>query len=171
MVFEECFGRYWPPIVLLLVRLTGDADEAEDLALETFYRLYQDLDRLKPGKDRLGGWLYRVAMNLGFNALRGKKRRMRYEQDAGMEAIRSAAPASPAQETEANEEKRQVRLVLAQMKPQSAQLLFLRSAGLSYRELADICQVSIHSIGTLLSRAEQDFEKRYRAQFGEGSQA
>ncbi len=166
-LFDELFAQYWSPITLLLVRLLGDADEAEDLALEAFYRLYAELDRLGP-KEKLGGWLYRVAVNLGLNALRANHRRRRYEQEAGQAALRGAGISGPAQETEANEEKRQVRLVLAQMKPQSAQLLFLRSAGLSYQELAEICRAPLGSIGTLLSRAERDFEKRYRARFGEG---
>jgi RNA polymerase sigma-70 factor, ECF subfamily len=166
-VFDELFEQYWSPITLVLVRLLGDADEAEDLALETFCRLNQELERLRPG-DNLGGWLYRVAVNLGLNALRSEQRRKVYENDAGLEAVRSAAFPNPAQETEAREEKRQVRLVLAEMKPHSAQLLFLRSAGLSYQELAEICQVPVRSMGTTLRRAEQEFEKRYRARFGEG---
>jgi RNA polymerase sigma-70 factor (ECF subfamily) len=43
-----------------------------------------------------------------------------------------------------------------------AQLLILRYSGLSYRELAVALGVSENSIGTLLVRAEREFEKRFR---------
>jgi DNA-directed RNA polymerase specialized sigma24 family protein len=36
--FEHIFHQYWERIYGVLFRLTGDPDEAEDLALETFYR-------------------------------------------------------------------------------------------------------------------------------------
>ena len=45
----------------------GDADEAQDLALETFWRLYSSPPRRT---ENVGGWLYRVALRLGYNALR-----------------------------------------------------------------------------------------------------
>ena len=39
--FEKSFEQHWASIYRLLVRMLGDPSEAEDLALETFYRLYQ----------------------------------------------------------------------------------------------------------------------------------
>ncbi len=55
-----------------------------------------------------------------------------------------------------------VREALARMKPAQAQLLILRHSGLSYQELAEALGVKASSIGTLLARAEAEFEKRYR---------
>ena len=49
-----------------------------------------------------------------------------------------------------------------------AQLLILRSSGQSYQEIAASLGVSVTSIGTLLNRAEAEFEKRYRAAYPEG---
>jgi len=164
--FEAVFKERWPKIHAILIRMVGDADEAEDLALETFYRLHAQFDRLG-GSDRVGGWLYRVAVNLGLNALRDSRRRKKYEEQAGFEALRTPRDDNPAAAAERMEQQGQVRLILAEMKPGSAQILILRSAGLSYQELAEAVQASARSIGTLLNRAEQDFEKRYKARFGE----
>src|SRR5437867_12434916 len=94
--FEDDFRTYWPQVYGILLRLTGNPAEAEDLALDTFWELY----RRPPQHDRsfnLGGWLYRVATNLGLNALRADKRRVRYEMEAVQEnAVRVGnEPADP----------------------------------------------------------------------------
>jgi RNA polymerase sigma-70 factor (ECF subfamily) len=60
-----------------------------------------------------------------------------------------------------------VRTVLEAMKPAQAQLLLLRQSGLSYQELAEVFGVKATSIGTLLARAETDFEKRFRDLYGD----
>src|SRR5512146_1682420 len=81
--FEDLFLQHWDRVYGVLFRLTGDRAEAEDLALDTFLRLWQR----PPVQDQtLAGWLYRVATNLGYNALRSAVRRSRHELDAGMEA-------------------------------------------------------------------------------------
>jgi RNA polymerase sigma-70 factor (ECF subfamily) len=51
--------------------------------------------------------------------------------------------------------------VLRQMKERDAQLLILRHSGLSYREIAAALDVAPGSVGTLLARAEAEFEQRY----------
>ena len=60
-----------------------------------------------------------------------------------------------------------VRLVLAALKPRDAQMLLLRSNGLSYREVAESLGIAATSVGTLLARAEAEFERRYRARYGD----
>lgn len=160
--FETIFRENWNRVCVVLFRLVGDRDEAEDLALEVFWRLYQR--PVDQGQDHnLYGWLYRVATNLGYNALRSRKRRRLYEEEAGKLALEHGNAASPDVETEQAEERQLVRRTLAQMKPRSAQLLVLRNSGLSYAEIAQSLGVSPNSIGTLLVRAEQEFEKHYQA--------
>jgi RNA polymerase sigma-70 factor (ECF subfamily) len=163
--FEAAFEQHWGRVVAVLQRLVGDPAQAEDLALEAFWRLHQQPPR--PGGS-LAGWLYRVATNLGLNALRARQRRQHYEDQAGrLEA--GAGPADdPALQVERRQERQRVREVLGGMKPRDAQLLLLRHSGLSYAELAEALQVAPGSIGALLNRAEAEFERRYRRQEGEG---
>ncbi len=159
--FEELFLAHWPLVYRLLVRLVGDPAEAEDLALETFLKLYQ-----RPPEqvdDRLGGWLRRVATNLGLHAIRGYKRREHYELAAGKGALDEAAENRPAEILAGEEERRAARAVLAQMPPRQAQLLVLRYSGMAYKDIAAALGVAPASIGPLLLRAEREFEKRYRA--------
>jgi RNA polymerase sigma-70 factor, ECF subfamily len=156
--FDATFLAHWQPIYRALVRLVGDPAEAEDLALETFWQLY---DRPPTQADRIGGWLYRVATNLGLNALRARKRRAQHEQHAARWEIESRV-SDPAQALADEEERTRVRMVLSTMETRQAQLLLLRHSGMAYKELADALGVSANSIGTLLVRAEREFEKRYR---------
>jgi len=162
--FDELFLRYYSRIYDVLFRLTGDAAVADDIAQETFIRLYRH--PLPEGQGRehnVGGWLYRVAVNLGYNALRAARRRTAYEQVADQVAL-----VDPEAVAAQNEERRRVRETLAELPSQQAQLLMLRHAGLSYKELALALDVAPTSIGTLLARAERAFGVRYRASAGSG---
>jgi len=161
--FDTLVQTHWNRICEALFRLTGDWDEAEDLALETFMRLYQN-----PPEDtqNLTGWLYRVATNLGLNAMRSQKRRRFYEgqvtQDGEQDTSQNELLDDPARVVEQDQERQRVRLVLSQMKLRPATLLLLRYSGLSYQEIADSTGVALGSVGKLLARAEKEFERRYR---------
>lgn len=159
--FEAVFLEHWPRIYAVLLRLVGDHAEAEDLALETFIKLHRSF----PSKDaqfNTGGWLYRVATNLGLNAIRDWKRRQRYEQAGGkLEWLENQAN-GPAELFAAEEQRQMVRKVLGEMPPRQAQLLVLRYSGKSYKEIAAALSLAVTSIGPLLLRAEIEFEKRFR---------
>jgi RNA polymerase sigma-70 factor (ECF subfamily) len=156
--FEALFQTHWPGIYALVYRLVGDPAEAEDLALETFLRLFQ-----RPPRDQtnLAGWLYRVATRLGLNALRARRRRVQYETQAGQDRLADSATTSPATLVEQAEERRRVRQVLARMKKRSAQILMLRYSGMTYAQVAAALGLNPNSVGTLLARAEREFERRY----------
>ena len=160
--FEALFHEHWPRVVRLLRRLVGDPSEAEDLALETFLRLYKAHpdrhDSFNPG-----GWLYRVATNLGLRSIRSWKRREHYELTAGKYALEEPAEASPAELLAQEEERLRVRHVLARLNRRHSELLILRHSGLSYKEIAETLNLAPASIGPLLVRAEREFEKQYRA--------
>jgi RNA polymerase sigma factor (sigma-70 family) len=160
--FETLFQEHWARVYRLLQRLVGDPSEAEDLALETFLRLYNQRRRREDGLN-LGGWLYRVATNLGLHSIRSWKRRENYELTAGKFALENSEEESPAEILAQEEERQQVRRVLSKMNQKQSQLLILRHSGLSYKEIATTLNLAPASIGPLLVRAEREFEKQYRA--------
>ncbi len=160
--FESYFERYWTGIYRLLVRMLGDPAEAEDLTLEAFYRLHEKGPSLQP-ESNIGGWLYRVATNLGLHSLRAIRRRRSYEQSAGRDALVTNTQASPLEVVSDREDHNLARAALAQMDPRQSQLLVLRYSGMSYKDIAVGLNLSPTSIGPLLLRAEREFEKRYRA--------
>jgi RNA polymerase sigma-70 factor, ECF subfamily len=160
-LFERRFFEHWGPIYRHLLRLVGDPAEAEDLALETFFRLHQR--HAAPDEEfNVGGWLYRVATNLGLQSIRSFKRREHYELTAGRDALEIADDTRPAEVLIEKQEQHLVREVLAHMNERRSQLLILRHSGLSYREIARSQNLSPASIGPLLLRAEREFEEHYR---------
>jgi RNA polymerase sigma-70 factor (ECF subfamily) len=159
--FEALFKENWPFVYRLLYRLVGDPAEAEDLALETFFRLYQH-HPLPQREFNLGGWLRKVATNLGLHSIRSFKRREHYEMSAGKGALEEMPENRPAEILAQGEERRLARLALAKMNGRQAQLLILRYSGLAYKEIAQTLGLSPSSIGPLLLRAEREFEKQYR---------
>jgi len=160
--FEALFLEHWARIYRLLYRLVGDPAEAEDLALEACVRLYEKAP-LQRSEFNAGGWLHRVATNLGLHSIPGWKRRERYELAAGKYALEETPEDQPAAILAQEEERGLVRQVLAQMNERQARLLILRHSGSSYQEIASALKLAPTSIGPLLLRAEREFEKRYRA--------
>ena len=160
--FESLFHEHWAFINRLLVRMVIDPAEAEDLALETFYRLHQ----YRPARSEevnVRGWLHRVATNLGLQSIRSFKRREHYEINAGKNALEQASDNQPAELFNEEEDRRTTRMVLAQMNQRQAELLVMRHSGMSYKDIAAALHLSPTSIGPLLLRAEREFEQCYRA--------
>lgn len=155
--FEKLFQENWNRVYQLLYRLVGDPDDAQDLALEAFWRYYSNPPRQV---QNASGWLYRVALRLGYNALRAYRRRGHYEHEAGKMELENNFQ-DPANEAEISEQRQRVRSVLAGMRQRMAKILILRHSGFSYAEIGAALGIPVTSVGTLLRRAEKEFEKRY----------
>lgn len=158
--FEECFHANYARIARAIARIVGDNGRAEEIAVEAFWKLWRTP---QAHGEHAAGWLYRTAVRLGLNDLRGRARRERYESQA--EAPGSAP--SPEELHAAKQQREQVRRVLAVLDPRDAELLLLRSEGFSYDELAGAIGVKPSSVGTLLARAQRAFRKEYLNLYGE----
>jgi RNA polymerase sigma-70 factor (ECF subfamily) len=169
--FDELFKTHYEGVYRLLYRIVGTREEAEDLAQETFLRLHRAAnlwDRQRAtaeGPHNIRGWLYRVASNLAYNALRAESRRQRRQADTARQTIVTGrGEDDPAELVVRGDDRQTVRRALAALSQQQAQILLLRHAGLSYRELAEVLGIAPGSVGTLLARAETAFEKSYLKQ-------
>jgi RNA polymerase sigma-70 factor, ECF subfamily len=158
--YEAAFTQHFDRIHSLISGLVGDAAEAEDLTLEAFWRLWQ-ASGVEDG--RTAAWLYRVATRLGYNALRARARRTAYELAAVTDGALNMPAEDPAAAAERQLRAERVRAALLQLEPRQAQLLGLRMIDLTYREIAEALQIKPGSVGTMLARAEAEFEAAYRA--------
>lgn len=70
--FGALVRRYERKLIRVLARLTRDPEAARDLAQETFWRVYDRLDRFDTGR-RFGPWLFRIGVNLGLDHLRRQR--------------------------------------------------------------------------------------------------
>ncbi|HEY2013103.1 MAG TPA: sigma-70 family RNA polymerase sigma factor [Bryobacteraceae bacterium] len=163
---EAIFREHYPRIVGLLARLTGDRGQAEEIAADVFSKLagrpllLQDRDDCTP-------WVYRVATNAGLDALRSNSRRRRREEEARTAMLHAGAQSDALEGMLREERRARVQEVLGALKPRDAQLLLLRANGLAYREVAETLGIQAGSVGTLLARAEAEFERRFRARYGD----
>jgi RNA polymerase sigma-70 factor (ECF subfamily) len=142
--------------------MLGDPFEAEDLALETFYRLSQKHPNPDP-EFNVGGWLFRVATNLGLHSIRSLKRREHYDQLAYKDILFSTPENSPGEILDKKEQNHLARTVLSKLNPRQSRLLVMRYSGRSYKDIAQALNLSPASIGPLLIRAERKFEECYRS--------
>jgi RNA polymerase sigma-70 factor, ECF subfamily len=69
LAFASLVTRYEPKLIRVLARLVHDEELARDLAQETFWKVYNRLDRFDTAR-RFGPWLFRVGVNLGLDLLR-----------------------------------------------------------------------------------------------------
>lgn len=74
--WDDVADRYGATIYNMAYRLTGNPDDAADLAQDVFVRVYRNLDRYQPGT--FDGWLYRITKNLFLDGIR-RSRRFRME--------------------------------------------------------------------------------------------
>ena len=133
-------------------RLTGDSDQAEDIAQEAILRLM----RAQPATiDQPRAWLFRAATNL-------VRDQVRHEAVVQRTPPMVTQPmATPDQELERAEKIRGVRAALDRIPPRDRELLILRESGFKHAEIADVIGVSPASISVLAARALEKFRAAY----------
>jgi RNA polymerase sigma-70 factor (ECF subfamily) len=157
---EAIFRAQYERIARVIARVVRDRARAEELAVEVFLKLWRN-ERAQGENSE--GWLYRVAVRTALDELRRQARRAQYESLMGF--VRGTP--TPEEIHAATEEQERVRVVLGAVEPRQAELLLLRSQGLSYEEVASALELNPASVGTLLSRAQQAFRKEYTKRYGE----
>lgn len=73
--FEELYRQHARRLFSLVFRMTGSAEDAEDLLQEVFLQAHRKLAAFR-GDATLGTWLYRLTMNHCLDHLRGRQARM-----------------------------------------------------------------------------------------------
>lgn len=156
---STAFGRlvehYAPRIYSHLYRIVGSREEAEDLAQETFLRVFRYLDRYDTSRP-FKTWLYTIATNTAFNALRSRRRRG--QPVALDDGLSVAGPASqePGRKVERNERLDIVARAVGRLPPRSAALvqLYYRE-DLSMREAAEVVGMTEGAAKVALLRARR----------------
>ncbi|HSR41040.1 MAG TPA: sigma-70 family RNA polymerase sigma factor [Longimicrobiales bacterium] len=158
MSFDDAlFDRLYPRLVRYGWRLTGDRDEAEDVAQEAFVRMVQR--DVTGSEDGVRVWLFRTALNVVRDRARVRSNRERLLEENPPDL---PAPDTPEEVTERRGDLVRARRALEALDPRDREILLLRQEGFKYREIAEAVEVAASSVGTLLARAQRRFAETYR---------
>ncbi len=152
----EIYDRYAEPIYRYLYRTVGDAARAEDLTSEVFCKLLQVLDTPRAPRDKLQGWLYRVAHNQAMDWFRqqgkGPTLPLNEELVAGMDL--------PHDILERREAQQRLRTAISQLTTDQQRVILLRfGEGLKVSDVSDLMGKSQGAIKILQHRAIKRLRK------------
>ena len=85
--FETLFRQFQHEVYRWIVRIVRDPAAAEDLTVETFWRIYRAHARFRP-EGNFGGWARRIATNVALDHLKRSRREVELAEDL-------PAPGSP----------------------------------------------------------------------------
>jgi RNA polymerase sigma-70 factor (ECF subfamily) len=149
--FGRLVSRHLGSLHRYLVRLTGSAADADELAQETFLRLWQRAGSYRPGTVKPTTWLHRIAHNLAVDELR--RRRPSGPELLEPEADETADPEALAASRETAQ--RLAAALDALPAGQRSALLLCQVQGFSNRDAAAILGVTVRSVESLVARARR----------------
>jgi RNA polymerase sigma-70 factor, ECF subfamily len=86
--FRLLVERHSRSVYRVAYRVTGNADDAEDVVQETFLKAYRQLDRFEE-RSSFGTWLHRIAWNCSVDLLRARPKREQAEEADTLEQLGS----------------------------------------------------------------------------------
>lgn len=162
MNLDAVFAEHRDAVCRYLTRYTGDADLAEDLVQEVFWRLAR---RPFGAPHHVKGWLFRVATNLAKDARKVARRRQELALVAREESL-IRTPEDPSELLERAELRRRVRAALRSLSHKERTALLLREEGFAHREIAAAVGTTTGSVGTLVARALTKVAQRLELERG-----
>ncbi|MBN9688623.1 MAG: sigma-70 family RNA polymerase sigma factor [Verrucomicrobia bacterium] len=150
-----------------LCRFIGDHDAANDLAQETFVRVYQHRTDFKLGQ-RFSTWLFTIGGNLARNHLRSRSRRPEVPLDSGGQndgpSMADSLPApggNPADHAQSGEQHAAVRQALSELPDDLREAIVLcELEDRSVAEAATILKTTVKAVESRLYRARQQLRPR-----------
>ena len=154
--FAILVRRYKDVLYRYAERMTGRADDAADVVQNTFIRGFRRLDRCRD-PERVGGWLFRIAVNLCKDQLKGRARREVSLEAAGpLMATRDL----PEQRAERAEIREQIYRALQSLSDEQREAFVLKHVeGWSYEEMAERLEVSVSALKMRVHRARDQLQE------------
>jgi RNA polymerase sigma-70 factor (ECF subfamily) len=157
-------ARCLPLVTGLAARSLRDRSEAEDVAQETFVKVWRKIEQYDPAKARLETWVARIALNLCYDRLRKRGEVLMGEDapepadpDAGADAVLAARDMAA-----------RVRAAVAELPPrQRAALELCHFQEMSNIEAAAIMEISVEALESLLTRGRRALKARLAGDRGE----
>jgi RNA polymerase sigma-70 factor, ECF subfamily len=168
--YEELIATYQTLVYGLAYRLLGDAEEARDVAQETFLKAYRYIGTFR-GECAVKTWLYRMAVNQASNQRRWWRRRRKGET-ISLDAPAGEASAtigdaiaggdlSPEQVALGRERQRLLMVALDSLKHDYRAAVVLRDIEeLSYEEIGEALGVPVGTVKSRIARGREELRRR-----------
>jgi RNA polymerase sigma-70 factor (ECF subfamily) len=166
--FRTLVELYQSSVLSACYQILGNQQDAEDVAQDVFVMVYRKAESFR-GESGLSTWLYRIAVNLSLNRLRRRKWDRLFgiltlsEAESEETTVRMEAPEQdrPDRQLEANERSRILTDVLNTLpEKQRVAIILHKIEGLSHQEIAEILQISLSSVESLVHRAKRNLQKK-----------
>ena len=155
--FEKLMRKYKEQVVNIIYRFIGDRDEAEDLAIEVFLKVYKSAKAYR-AEAKFSTYLYRITVNLCINEL---KRRKRHKSVSLNNPVVSKELSSPVSILEQREREALVKKMIDTLPPtQRIPLILQVYEGLSYKEISKVLGCSVKGVERRLYRAKTALRKK-----------
>jgi RNA polymerase sigma-70 factor (ECF subfamily) len=156
--FRALFERHKDKVYSIALRYSGDPAVAQDIAQETFLKLFTGIRTFR-GDSSFSSWLYRLVANSCFDQKR-KTRRLMPLLDEALAMLRSP-DLSAIDEILRAERRGHLQAVVAGLSGEQRMLLVLRyTQALSYDEIAEVLGVSTGAVASRLTRIHRMLEQR-----------
>lgn len=166
--FRKLVDNYRQVVVGTCFGILHNIDDAEDVAQEVFIEVFRSVKKFR-GDSRLTTWLYRIAVNRSLNFIRDNKRyrRNRPVDDLAGEGknISQRFISAETENPEYSLENRQRAVILhnaVDALPKNQRIAFVLSKyeDLSNREIAEVMNLSVSSVESLMYRAKKNLQKK-----------
>ena len=148
--------KHQDKVLSLSYRVLGDWHRAEDVAQETFLRVYRAANHYKP-KARFTTWLYRIVINLCFDEQRKRAKAAAPLEDADP-AVLAKSDCNAAQRKEVVES---VKTAVNELpERQRIAVILHRYDGLSHAEIAEVTGWTTSAVESLLVRAYANLREK-----------
>lgn len=158
--FDELVRRYEKQAYNLAYRLTGNYDDASDVVVEAFVRVFQGLHTFR-GDSQFRTWLHRVVVNT-FLDMRKRSRgrpnlsleeQIELDGDLFERQVEDHSP-GPQELVEQEEVEQALQQAIAQLSPERRILIVLyHFENLSYEEIAQMLNLPVGTVKSRLNRA------------------
>jgi RNA polymerase sigma-70 factor (ECF subfamily) len=156
--FERLVERNLRSVYSFAVRFVGSKNDAEDIAQDTFVKVWKNLKQYSRQSARFRTWLMRVARNTAIDYLRKRKHIpfSKFEDDEGQNFLTDTPDDSPLPEELlmlAQDKKEAERMILKLSPPYREVLLLYYGNDLTFEDVAAILDTSVNTIKSRHRRA------------------
>jgi RNA polymerase sigma-70 factor (ECF subfamily) len=163
---ERLVERHQSLVVGTVARMLGGNSEVDDIAQQVFIRVWKNAGRYV-ARAKFTTWLLKITRNLVFNELRRTKRHaqvsIQIEPDAGEIPIRDEAVKAPDVSLLESELQQAIERAIMQLpESQRMALVLRRYHDMSYEQIAEILDLSVPAVKSVLFRARAELRERLR---------